>query len=124
MINQDEYLKIKWVEGGRKFPELDCYGLVNKVREDLGLELWPDFEGVGKDGLDYHMREFLRQRIEARPVPGAMVLVYKGKLVNHVGVIVELEKELYVAESNPRRNVSFTPLSRFIRQNPKLDFWL
>lgn len=124
MINQDEYLKIKWVEGGRKFPELDCYGLVNKVREDLGFDLWPDFEGVGKDGLDYHMREFLRQRIEARPVPGAMVLVYKGKLVNHVGVIVELEKELYVAESNPRRNVSFTPLSRFLRQNPKLDFWL
>ena len=123
-INQDDYLDIKYKQGGRAYPVLDCYGLVNKVRGDLGLCLFPDFEGVGKSGLDFNMREFIKSRIECRPAEGAMVLVYKSGLVNHVGIIVSLENALYVAECNPRTNVTFTPLARFIRQNPKLDFWL
>lgn len=124
IINQDDYAEIKWVEGGRVFPNLDCYGLVNKVRADMGLELWPDFEGVKKSGLDFNMREFLKQRIESAPAPGAMALVYKGGLVNHVAIVVKLANQLYVAECNPRKNVTFTALGRFVHQNPTLDFWL
>lgn len=54
MFNPDKYLSVVWQKGGRTFPRLDCFGLVNEIRRDLSLPEWPDFAGVTKDdgGLD------------------------------------------------------------------------
>jgi hypothetical protein len=46
MFNPDKYLSVVWQKGGRVYPALDCFGIVNEVRKDLGLPLWPDFSGV------------------------------------------------------------------------------
>lgn len=50
MFNADKYRSVSWLKGGRVYPQLDCFGIVNEVRRDLKLPLWPDFAGVTKDG--------------------------------------------------------------------------
>ncbi|MGY8212262.1 nitrite transporter, partial [Klebsiella pneumoniae] len=54
MFNPDKYRSVKWQKGGRAYPLLDCFGIVNEIRRDLNLPVWPDFAGVTKDdgGLD------------------------------------------------------------------------
>ena len=35
MFNSDKYLSVKWLKGGRIYPELDCFGIINEIRGDL-----------------------------------------------------------------------------------------
>ncbi|STU76591.1 nitrite transporter [Klebsiella pneumoniae] len=50
MFNPDKYRSVTWLKGGRVYPQLDCFGIVNEIRRDLGLPEWPDFAGVTKEG--------------------------------------------------------------------------
>ena len=61
MFNPDKYRSVKWQKGGRAYPLLDCFGIVNEIRSDLGLPEWPDFAGVTKDGggLDREARKLM-----------------------------------------------------------------
>lgn len=38
MFNPDKYLSVKWLKGGRVYPELDCFGVLNEVRRDTRSE--------------------------------------------------------------------------------------
>ncbi|EAY1180919.1 nitrite transporter [Salmonella enterica subsp. enterica serovar Saintpaul] len=125
MFNQEKYLSVRWLKGGRTYPELDCFGVVNEVRRDLGLYEWPDFAGVTKDdnGLDRKARELMLTLQHCEPCEGAGVACYSGSTVTHVGVVVNLNGRLYVAECNPESNVSFTLVAQFIRRFVKVEFW-
>ncbi|EKS0529105.1 nitrite transporter, partial [Klebsiella pneumoniae] len=46
MFNPDKYRSVTWLKGGRVYPQLDCFGIVNEIRRDLNLPVWPDFAGV------------------------------------------------------------------------------
>ena len=61
MFNPDKYRSVKWQKGGRAYPLLDCFGIVNEIRRDLGLPEWPDFAGVTKEGggLDREARKLM-----------------------------------------------------------------
>lgn len=48
MFNPDKYRSVTWLKGGRVYPQLDCFGIVNEIRRDLNLPVWPDFAGVTK----------------------------------------------------------------------------
>ncbi|EFO3132952.1 formate/nitrite family of transporter [Escherichia coli] len=48
---------------------------------------------------------------------------YSGSTVTHVGVVVEINGQLHVAECNPGMNVTFLPVSRFKRRFVKVEFW-
>ncbi|ELD0648592.1 nitrite transporter, partial [Escherichia coli] len=48
MFSPDKYRSVTWLKGGRIYPELDCFGIVNEIRRDLGLPAWPDFAGITK----------------------------------------------------------------------------
>ena len=50
-IDLEKYLDVVWVSGGRLFPELDCYGVVNEVRRDLGLPAWDEHSGATREDL-------------------------------------------------------------------------
>lgn len=49
MFNTDKYRSVEWQKGGRAFPSLDCFGIVNEIRRDLALAPWPEFAGITKD---------------------------------------------------------------------------
>lgn len=38
MFNPDKYRSVNWLKGGRNYPALDCFGIVNEIRRDLGLK--------------------------------------------------------------------------------------
>lgn len=127
MLNIDKYLAVKWQMGGRAFPVLDCYGIVHEVRRDLGLPEWPAFEGVIKTPQSNDMGivcdEFKRDLTQCQPHAGAVAACYTGKIIGHLGVVVELNGLLYVLECNPRRNVTILPLARFERQYLKVEYY-
>ena len=125
MFNPDKYRSVTWLKGGRVYPQLDCFGIVNEIRRDLGLPEWPDFAGVTKDdnGLEREAKRFLPTLSVCSPEDGAMAACYTGSSVTHVGIVVHINGMLHVAECNPKTNVTFLPLSRFIRRFVKVEFW-
>ncbi|EKW5591898.1 nitrite transporter [Raoultella planticola] len=125
MFNPDKYRSVTWLKGGRAYPELDCFGIVNEIRRDLGLSEWPDFTGVTKDGagLDREARKLMLRLERCEPCEGAGVACYSGSTVTHVGIVVMLDNQLQVAECNPGTNVTFMPLRRFKRRFIKVEFW-
>ncbi|MFH8134220.1 nitrite transporter [Pantoea osteomyelitidis] len=126
MFNPDKYRSVLWLKGGRVYPELDCFGLINEIRRDLNLPPWPEFTGVTKDdgGLDREARELMKSLRRCEPHEGAGAACYSGSTVTHVAVVVNISGMLHVAECNPGLNVTFLPLSRFIRRFVKVEFWL
>lgn len=125
MFNPDKYLSVTWLKGGRTYPELDCFGIVNEIRADLGLPLWPEFAGVTKDGggLDREARRMMLSLERCEPREGVGVACYSGSTVTHVGIVVNIGGLLHVAECNPGTNVTFLPLPRFKRRFVKVEFW-
>ena len=75
MFQPEKYLSVIWLKGGRSFPKLDCFGIVNEIRRDLCLPLWPDFAGVTKDdgGLDREARRMMLTLERCEPCEGAGV---------------------------------------------------
>ncbi|MEB2702255.1 nitrite transporter [Citrobacter koseri] len=125
MFNPDKYLSVVWQKGGRVYPELDCFGVVNEVRKDLGMPEWPDFAGVTKDngGLNREARKLMLSLERCEPCEGAGVACYSGSTVTHVGVVVNIDGELYVVDCNEKSNVSVRTVARFRRQYVKVEFW-
>ena len=125
MFDPDKYLSVIWQKGGRVYPQLDCFGIVNEIRSDLGLPKFPDFAGVTKDdgGLDREAKSYMPNLQPCEPQIGAIALCYSGGMVTHVAVAVEIDGQLLAAESNPKTNVTFLPLSRFLRKFVKVEFY-
>lgn len=125
MFNPDKYLSVTWRMGGRLYPELDCYGVVHEVRRDLGLPVWPAFEGVIKDGnsMDLACRKFMCNVSKCAAQNGAVAACYEGGLVAHVAIVVLIDGALYVIESNPTKNVTILPLRRFERRFVKVEYY-
>ncbi|HGO5393649.1 TPA: nitrite transporter [Klebsiella michiganensis] len=125
MFNQDKYLSAVWQKGGRAFPKIDCYGLVLEIRRDIGLIDWPEFTGVTKDnrGLDDATKRFNHKLTRCQPEAGAVVECFTGSIVTHLAVVVEMDGGLFVAECNPKSNVTFMVLEQFKRRFVKVEFW-
>ncbi len=125
MFTPDKYRSVTWLKGGRTFPSLDCFGIVNEIRRDLGLKPWPDFAGVTKDngGLDREARGLMADLARGEPTPGAGIACYSGSLVTHVAIVVEIDGVLHAAECNPRTNVTFLPLARFARRFVRVEYY-
>lgn len=125
MLNPDKYRSVIWLKGGRVYPELDCFGIVNEIRRDLGLPAWPDFSGITKDnnGLDNSARELMAELTRCEPREGAGISCYSGSLVTHVAIVVSINGILHAAECNPKSNVTFLPLSRFERRFVRVEYY-
>lgn len=125
MFDPDKYRSVTWLKGGRVFPELDCFGIVNEIRRDLSLPLWPEFAGVTKDdnGLDREARGLMSELQRCPPCVGAGIACYTGSTVTHVGIVVDIGGSLYAAECNPKTNVSFLQLARFERRFVKVEYY-
>ncbi|EWC39050.1 hypothetical protein [Stutzerimonas stutzeri] len=125
MLDMTKYLDGRYLEGGRVWPEIDCYGIVLEVRRDLGLPDWPDWAGVTKaeDGLHHAGAKQAREAELCEPQEGAVAACYSGSLLTHVAVVVERDGLLYAVECNPRRNVTCLPLRRFERRFVRVEYY-
>lgn len=126
MIDALKYIEeVKWEKGGRVWPNLDCYGIVIAVREHLGLEAWPAWDGVTKDddGLDKAGSGFVATRERCEPEEGAVVCCYTASLMTHVAVVVNTKSGLCVMECNPKQGVTCMPVRRFARRWLRVEFY-
>ncbi|PLY37368.1 nitrite transporter [Pectobacterium carotovorum] len=125
MLNIDKYLSVEWQKGGRVYPQLDCFGIVNEVRRDLGLAPWPEFDGVTKDdnGLDREAKKFICELSRCEPSEGAGITCYSASIVTHVAVVVTLGGMFHAIECNPKTNVTIMPLHRFTRRFVKVEYY-
>lgn len=125
MLNIDKYRSVIWQKGGRTYPQLDCFGIVNEVRRDLGLPMWPEFNGVTKkdNGLDREAKNLMRELSLCEPCVGARIACYSASLVTHVAIVVVLDGVLHAIECNPKSNVMITPLRRFARRFVKVEYY-
>lgn len=125
MIDTEKYLAGRYVEGGRVWPEIDCYGLILIVRDDLGLPEWPIFDGVTKreNGLHRLGTKLARQVERCEPCHGAVAACYASGLMSHVAIVVETPHGLAVLECNPGTNVTAVPLRRFMRRFVRVEFY-
>lgn len=118
----------KGYEDGARGPErYDCWGLTRAVRHEVyGLPLLASWGHVRHDMA----REFTRaaQGVTApmrrcTPQVGALALVYRGKICVHVAVVVEIDGQLAVMETNPKTNCRWLRVPEFERQHLKVEYY-
>jgi len=122
-IDLEKYLDVVWVSGGRQFPELDCYGVVNEVRRDLGLAPWDEYPGATRDELAELANEAALQHAGSDLVEGAVAFCYEGSVVTHVAVLVEVDGRMCALECNDGRNVTVLPVARFERRFNRVEYY-
>lgn len=125
MIDVSKYLSGRYVEGGRTWPDVDCYGIVLEVRKDIGLPDWPSWDGVTKHNGAMHDAG-MEQKHEVQrcdPEHGAVAACFQGSMLAHVAVIVEINGMLHAIESNPKHNITCLPLRRFERRFLRVEYY-
>jgi hypothetical protein len=105
MSDIGKYLSAPYKDGARGPLAFDCYGLVIAVRHEVfDLPLLPSLGGVGRaklraNTLAYH--DLKTGMDECQPEPGAIAAAFKGDYLEHVGVVVHLDGQLKVLDTNP-----------------------
>ncbi|MFH0087842.1 hypothetical protein ACG3RS_21300, partial [Pseudomonas aeruginosa] len=110
----NRYLTAIYTEGGRALPCLDCWGLTLIARVELfGLPMLSDFGGVTRltpvSMQRACEREIGRALEQCEPGAGVIAAAYRGRLLDHVGLLVEVDGRLRILEINPGSGVSLTP---------------
>jgi hypothetical protein len=126
VIDTNALLEGKWLEGGRDWPNVDCYGVLLHVRALLGLDEWPRFDGVTKkaDGLHHQGKEFLEgAQLSDSPAEGDTACCYEGSTMRHVGIVINTCGGLRVVECNPGRSVTLSRVRSFEKRFNKVEFY-
>lgn len=97
-----KYLSATYEDGARGPDRYDCWGLVRAVRHELlGLPLLPSFGAVRNTMPAAFTRAYEEQAAlmeECQPEPGAIAAVFRGRIVIHVAVVIEVDGDLAVLE--------------------------
>ena len=100
-----DYLSAPYRDGARGPLAYDCYGLVIAVRHEVfGLPLMPSLGGVGRSRLRENTKAYraVSANMEECPAePAAIASVFTDEYLCHVGVVVYLEGQLKVLDTNP-----------------------
>ena len=121
------YLSASYEDGARGPDKYDCWGLVREVRHlHCGKHLLPSWGHV----RNTMPREFTRAyTLESatmepcRPEIGAIAAVFRGRLVSHVGVVVEIEGRLAILDISPNCCARWWRVSEFERNFSKVTYY-
>lgn len=117
MINH-YMLNARYLKGGRGPVFFDCWGLVREVRHRVcGMALLPEWGAVGFDcpranTLAYHQKVG-EMRLCERPEPGSIAVAFRGRVCEHVGVVLEVDGRLCVMDINPGGRPRRISVARF-----------
>lgn len=123
----ERYLAVTYLDGGREWPCLDCWGLARLARHDLyGLPLLRSLGYARREqvrSLQRGYREQLTDMEPCGPAPGAIAAAFRGELLVHVGLVVKLDGRLCVLEINPDSNVSTPTVQDFVARFLRVSFY-
>ena len=113
MLQIDKWLLSKYARGGRKYPNLDCWGLVRDVYSSLGIEL-PEFADLCQNTMQEGAEECLGQHVFRQvdqPTDYCLVAFFRSGKLFHVGMYYN-NKLLHTTE---RRNCTYESLEHVMR---------
>lgn len=115
MLQIDHWLLSRHVPGGRKFPELDCWGLVCDVYRSLGVTL-PEFTDLAQNtmqkGADFCIADHLFEKV-SEPADYDLVACFRNNRLFHVGIWYQ-GKMLHTTEM---KNCRYETVQRFLLFN-------
>lgn len=122
------YLTSRYQDGGRGPGAFDCWGLVRTARHQLfGLPLLPSYGAIAADDklrLTGAALEVMRTGFApAPPIPGAIATCWRGRLCQHVALVVEADGRLGVLETGSRCGPRWLPLKVFEELNLKVIYY-
>jgi hypothetical protein len=125
MIDHDKYRSGKYLEGGRVWPNVDCYGLVLEVRRDLGLPDWPEWENIrsGDGSMVEVAGKWFPTLTPCGPEEGALIALYEGSEMRHVGVVVRSGPSLDAMEITLKQNIICLPVHRLKRRFVRVEYY-
>lgn len=124
----NDYMKSQYVDAGREYPFLDCYGLARLVRHDVyGKSLLPLLDGHG--GLDKvqqsrDVRQYinLMTLVDSKPV-GSLAFAYRRRLCEHIGVVVKTGGKRMVMDTNQSTGTRIMSIPSFEMQFRKVLYY-
>lgn len=125
----DDFLASRYVEFGRAFPDLDCYGLVRLARKAMfGRDWMPEFADIkptDKESLTVAAVDVRRDGgyQEVEPRPGAIATAWQASLCVHVGIVVEADGILWVLETEAATGPCLTRIGKFKPRYTKVVFY-
>jgi len=123
----DDYLSVPYVDCGRDLKGLDCWGLVRHVlHHQFNLPLFESFGHVQPDNkrdLTQAFKHQVKSFSLSRPKPGAVAAGFRGKLLLHIGVCIEVNGQTQVLEISKKHGVSINQVRDFKRHYSKAEFY-
>lgn len=125
----NRFLKSRYVAGGRGPEEYDCWGLVRDARVELfGRPLLP----LLSDARPGELRSITRATdhviglhgfVQCSPRPGAIATAWQASLCVHVGLVVLVDGQLRVLETDVATGPCHTAINRFRARCTRVLFY-
>lgn len=125
----EKYRLVPYGKRGRTIQDgLDCWGLVRLIRMDLGYSELPLFNGV--DPLDKRLFTQsasscieLCELVKSDIKQGAIACGYKGRLCYHVGIVLNINGKMMIAETDENTGVVLTSISNFESRYSRVEYY-
>lgn len=123
----NRYLCSVYQDGGRGPYAYNCWTLTRVVRHELyGCSLlceWGLVDPANKRQVTEAWGEAATMLQQGKPELGAIACVFRGRLLLHVGVVVDADRGLSVLETTPEHGPRILTLARFEQEYTRVEYW-
>lgn len=126
-LDLEQYMNSRYVNGGREWPQLDCWGMTRLLFRDIhGVEL-PLLKGldanslIGKSKNHAVITEGMLKPCD--PAHGAIAAVVTGKVCEHVGICIILGGGFMVIETTGETGPRLIPLAAFLEERANVRYY-
>ena len=121
------WLSTTYLDGGRDYPAVDCWGLVRVARVDLGypeLPAWGPVKATHKKSMTRLFGDAIPDLMtETSPKHGAVAFCFHGSVCAHVGVVVIIDGRLAVVDTNSSTGPRWMWLADFERNFTRVVYY-
>lgn len=116
-LDLQHYMTSRYVNGGREWPNYDCWGLVRHAFltiHGISLPLYQELDA--DDSLRksrHHEQLTARDLATCEPQHGAIAAVVTGRVCQHVGLCVDLLGDIYVLETDEQTGPRVVTLDKY-----------
>lgn len=119
-LDLERYMNSRYVNGGRVWPNWDCYGMTRQGFIDwygLALPMLDGLDARSAVGKSRHHETITAAYLQpAEPAHGVLVAQVVGRVCQHVGLVIELAGNLYVMETDEPTGPRIISLSEFVEE--------
>lgn len=126
----EKYLSSKYKIGGRGPDFYDCWGMTREARNTLfGKPMFPDFLHVPEDQRVQAMTKESARVIrmcdlkECQATQGAVATGWHGRLCVHIGIVVSIDGNLRILETDTPHGPALTGIRVFENRFTKVKYF-